>query len=58
MTPAAALRAMRPVKSYTCAVCGAGFTASDARAKYCSNRCRQAAKYQRNKAARAAKPEE
>jgi len=50
--PAAALRALRPVKSYTCAQCGRGFTASDARARYCSNRCRQAAKYQRAKAAK------
>ena len=57
-SPAAALRAMRPVLNYTCVRCGRGFTASDARARYCSNRCRQAAKYQRNKAARAAKPEE
>ena len=52
MTPAAALRAMRPVRSYTCAQCGCGFTASDERARYCSNRCRQAAKYQRVKAAK------
>jgi len=52
MTPAAALRAMRPVRSYTCAQCGRGFTASDERARYCSNRCRQAAKYQRVKAAK------
>jgi len=52
MTPAAALRAMRPVRSYTCANCGCGFTASDERARYCSNKCRQAAKYQRVKAAK------
>jgi predicted nucleic acid-binding Zn ribbon protein len=48
-SPAAQLRAMRPVKSYTCAHCGAGFQASDTRAKYCSNRCQQAAKYARQK---------
>lgn len=47
MNPAAALRALRPVKSYTCAHCGRGFTATDSRARYCSNRCRQAVKYQR-----------
>lgn len=47
--PGAILRAMRPVKTYTCTWCGALFQASDERAKYCSNRCRQAAKYQRVK---------
>ena len=46
-SPAAALRTMRPVNSYTCVHCGAVFTASDARARYCSNRCQQAAKYSR-----------
>ena len=56
-SPAAALRAMRQVKSYTCAQCGRGFTASDERARYCSNRCRQAAKYQRAKASKLAGPD-
>ena len=50
--PAATLRALRPVKPYICAQCGCGFTASDERARYCSNRCRQAAKYARLKAAK------
>lgn len=49
-SPASALRAMRPVKTYTCIQCGCRFTASDNRARYCSNRCRQAAKYARMKA--------
>lgn len=44
---AALIRAQRPVKPYTCVQCGTGFTASDARAKFCSNRCQQAAKYAR-----------
>lgn len=57
-SPAAALRAMRPIRAYTCAHCGRGFAASDQRAKFCSNRCRQAAKYQRSKAAKAALKEE
>lgn len=48
-TPGAALRAMRPVKTYTCQQCGKAFTASDARAKFCSNACRQAAKYAKAK---------
>jgi len=49
MTPGAALRALRPVRSYTCQMCGKPFTASDARAKFCSNACRQKAKYERSK---------
>jgi predicted nucleic acid-binding Zn ribbon protein len=48
-SPAAALRAMRPVRIYTCCQCGKVFTASDERARYCSNRCRQAVKYRRMK---------
>lgn len=54
LSPAAALRALRPVKSYNCAHCGRGFTATDSRARYCSNRCRQAVKYQRAKAGKLA----
>ena len=48
-TPGALLSAMRPSRAVTCAHCGAVFTAKDTRAKWCSNRCRQAAKYQRKK---------
>ena len=48
-TPGAQLQAMRPSRSVSCAHCGAVFTAKDPRATYCSNRCRQAAKYQRKK---------
>lgn len=51
-TPGAMLRSLRPVKSYACQQCGKVFTASDARATYCSNACRQAAKYQRSKSKR------
>ena len=49
MNPGAELRALRPIKTYTCRHCGQAFTASDARAKFCSNRCRQAEKYQKIK---------
>lgn len=48
-SPGAQLQAMRPSRAVTCAHCGAVFTAKDTRAKFCSNRCRQAAKYQRKK---------
>lgn len=48
-SPGAALRALRPTRTYTCAVCGESFTASDERATYCSNRCRQRAKTARAK---------
>ena len=51
-TPGALLAAMRKDRAVTCAHCGAGFTAKDPRAKFCSNRCRQAAKYQRVKESR------
>ena len=51
-TPGAALAAMRPTRAYRCQVCGATFTAKDRRAKYCSERCKQAAKYRRAKAAK------
>ena len=49
MKPGAALRALRPVKAYTCRVCGKAFKASDTRARYCSNACQQRAKYERSK---------
>ena len=55
-TPGAALAALRPTRTYHCQVCGASFTAKDRRAKYCSERCKQAAKYRRVKTAKAAKP--
>ena len=56
-TPGALLRSLRPVKSYTCRQCGKSFQASDVRARYCSNACMQAAKYERNKAKKSsAKP--
>lgn len=51
-TPGALLSAMRTDRQVTCAHCGAGFTAKDPRAKFCSNRCRQAAKYQKIKESR------
>ena len=40
--------------SHTCPICGRVFTALKT-ARYCSNRCRQAAKYQRLKAAKGEK---
>ena len=46
-TPGAILSAMRKDRAVFCAHCGAGFTAKDPRARFCSNRCRQAAKYRR-----------
>ena len=51
-TPGAALAAMRPWRNVRCAVCGKVYQAQDTRATYCSNRCRQAAKYARLKAKR------
>jgi len=50
MTTAAAsdLAAKRRIVAHTCAHCGAAFTAIK-KARYCSERCRQAAKYQRGK---------
>ena len=57
MNPGAELRALRPIKTYTCRHCGQAFTASDARATYCSNACRQKVKYQkRNGQPHKAKP--
>lgn len=50
-SPGAQLQAMRPSRAVTCAHCGAVFTAKDTRAKWCSNRCRQAEKYRRKLAA-------
>ncbi|MBK7542914.1 MAG: hypothetical protein IPN66_06585 [Candidatus Competibacteraceae bacterium] len=38
---AALLRAMRQTKIYRCVECGTEFSASDARAMFCSNRCQQ-----------------
>jgi predicted nucleic acid-binding Zn ribbon protein len=54
ISPGAALQALRPTLAKVCAHCGTGFTAKDPRAKFCSNRCRQAAKYQQVKARREA----
>ncbi len=54
ISPGAALQALRRVRCLSCAHCGASFTAKDPRATYCSNRCRQAAKYQKIKDRRAA----
>ena len=45
----AELRKFRKEREIRCAVCTELFTAVDARAKYCSNKCRQRAKYQRIK---------
>lgn len=42
-----ALQARRPLRAVTCAECGKTFTARDKRARFCSNRCRQAAKYRK-----------
>ena len=48
-SPGATLAALRKDRLVVCAHCGATFTAKDSRARFCSNRCRQADKYQRNK---------
>lgn len=50
MSPGYALQALRPLLAKVCAHCGAGFKAKDTRARFCSNRCRQAAKYEKIKA--------
>ena len=47
--PGHALQALRPLRTVTCAVCGKDFTARDTRAKFCSNRCKQADKYRRTR---------
>lgn len=52
ITPGAQLQAMRPSRAVICAHCGAVFTAKDTRAKFCSNRCRQANKYLKAKGAK------
>jgi predicted nucleic acid-binding Zn ribbon protein len=49
--PGAALAALRRHVAHTCAVCGKAFSGLS-RARYCSNRCRQAAKYARQRSAR------
>jgi predicted nucleic acid-binding Zn ribbon protein len=46
--PARQLAALRRRHSKECAVCGKGFKAI-ATARYCSNACRQRAKYKRSK---------
>lgn len=43
--------ALRRRIPHTCPICGQSFTAYTT-AVYCSNRCRQAAKYRRQKAAK------
>lgn len=54
-SPGAALAAMRRDRVVICAHCGRSFTAKDLRAKFCSNRCKQADKYQRSKQQKAEK---
>lgn len=49
MTHHATASASRTRAAKDCAVCGTEFTAIKT-AKFCSNRCRQAAKYARSKA--------
>lgn len=39
----------RPLREVICSQCGKAFTAKDPRAKFCSNRCRQADAYARGK---------
>ena len=46
------LDSYRVSRDVTCAECGRGFVTRSESAKFCSNRCRQAAKYQRMKAQR------
>lgn len=53
LSPGAAIAAMRPDRQVVCQECGKVFTAKDSRAKFCSNRCRQADKYRREKQAKA-----
>jgi hypothetical protein len=42
---ACALANCRPLRAVVCAECSNKFQARDSRAKFCSNRCRQAHKY-------------
>ena len=51
-SPGAALSALRQTRRFVCAWCGQAFAAKDPRARFCSNRCRQADKYHRSKAAK------
>ena len=55
-SPGAALAAMRQDRQVVCAQCGQTFTAKDSRARFCSNRCRQADAYARGKKYRKAGP--
>jgi hypothetical protein len=48
MNPASELAAQRQRIGHVCPVCGASFVALKT-ARYCSNACRQRAKYQRGK---------
>lgn len=48
-SPGATLAALRKDRLVVCAHCGATFTAKDGRARFCSNRCRQANKYKKMK---------
>jgi ribosomal protein L34E len=49
MKPGAKLAAMRRTTWHVCQICGKRFSGI-ATAKFCSNACRQKAKYQRGKA--------
>lgn len=49
ISPGAALAALRKDRLVVCAHCGQTFTAKDSRARFCSNRCRQANKYKKMK---------
>ena len=42
----------RPSRTVICSQCGASFTAKDSRAKFCSNACKMAERYQRTKRAK------
>lgn len=48
-SPGATLAALRKDRLVVCAHCGQTFTAKDSRARFCSNRCRQADAYARGK---------
>lgn len=47
LNPAQQLAAMRKAREVTCSVCESKFQAVDSKARYCSNKCKQAAKYAR-----------